>query len=450
MRGTRLIRTLYSFLPGVIKPEVYTHNNFRKVINGVNELNQDGIKEFQLEQLKKIVKYSWENISGYRQLWQEKNFSPKDLRTLEDTVKIPIVTKEILRDNISYFSSKKRNSIYISTGGSTGIPFGFYVDRRNFYIEKAFISDVWSKCNDSLSFYTKSVVLRGIKINGIYENDPIVGLYLSSYQIGDETIKEYVNLINANNYPLLQAYPSSLYQLCKKIREHNLKITKSFSCIALGSEPLYDFQRELIELVFKAPISHWYGHSEMAVLAVQCPSTKQFSVYPQYGYSEVLKKDGSYAKTGETGEVIATGFWNYATPFIRYATRDFVEVGNNNLNIVNKDAQVYRKIDGRLQEFIVGKTSKIISMTSLNMHNDIFNEIEQFRFRQECIGIVDFQYVKKNKDEKIDESKIYNGLKHKLGSEFDLILNEVEEIKNSPNGKMRFLDQKLNIDSFIK
>ena len=42
---------------------------------------------------------------------------------------------------------------------------------------------------------------------------------------------------------------------------------------------------------------------------------------------EVLNEAGKPVEPGETGEVVATSFYNYAMPFIRYATGDFAELG---------------------------------------------------------------------------------------------------------------------------
>ncbi len=42
---------------------------------------------------------------------------------------------------------------------------------------------------------------------------------------------------------------------------------------------------------------------------------------------EILRSDGKPAAPGETGELVVTPLYSYATPIIRYRTGDFVEVG---------------------------------------------------------------------------------------------------------------------------
>ena len=52
-------------------------------------------------------------------------------------------------------------------------------------------------------------------------------------------------------------------------------------------------------------------------------------------------------------------------------------------------------------------------------------------------------------EETVNEKKIYSGIKEKLGNDYDLLLEEVSEIPLTAIGKLRFLDQKLDVALFI-
>jgi len=252
-----------------------------------------------------------------------------------------------------------------------------------------------------------------------------------------ESVKDYIKQIEKYKYPIFHVYPSALYLMAKVMKDNNLKLNHKFEAIMFGSEPLYDFQKELIKEVFDSKLCYWYGHSEKAILTGNCEKDDRFHTYPQYGITEVIN-----------GELTGTSFWNYATPFIRYKTMDFAQVGDENCDKCGRNYQLIDNIDGRLQEFIVSKSKNLVSMTAINMHDDIFYDIEQFRFYQDTIGKVVFNYMSKINTQ-VNVDKIYKGLKEKLTDEFELELKKVTSIEKTNAGKLRFLDQKLDMKGFI-
>jgi len=450
IKNNWLVRLIWLKAPDYLKPGHKAYTKFRELIKKHEHVSKNKIKEFQLIRLKQIVNYAWENIEGYRELWASGGFSPKKLKSLEDIRLIPFVTKELIRDNLSKFSNNKiKKRIYSTTGGSTGIPFGFYLEPRNISIETAFIHDLWSRQTPSISRSTRSVILRGDKTGQNVYRYSAKSLILSSYDINLINVKKYLGLIEKFRAPIFQAYPSAIFFMAKIMKEHSLVLKHRFVSIMLGSEPLCDFQRKLINETFGTKISHWYGATELVVLAGNCEVDSRFHVYPQYGITEVVDGDGNCVKEKQIGEIVGTSFWNMATPFIRYKTKDYAELGPEVCEKCKRAYQLLNKIDGRLQEFIVGKNHQLVSMTAVNMHDDIFDDLELFRFYQDVIGKVTFNYIKKASKMKVNEEKIYKGIKLKLGEEFDLDLKEVEIIEKTKNGNLRFLDQKLDINNFI-
>ena len=86
------------------------------------------IANYQLEQLKKVVRHSYENCPAYRSIFDREGIAPAGIQSLDDVEKVPFVTKENLRDRLEEFSCPWPGRKYVTTGGSTGIPFGFYWD----------------------------------------------------------------------------------------------------------------------------------------------------------------------------------------------------------------------------------------------------------------------------------------------------------------------------------
>ena len=95
--------------------------------------NNDKILDWQLKNLKKILIDAYNYTDGYRQLYDESNVHPNDLKSLSDIKFFPTVNKHLIRNNLDSFTSKKYNKnkyFLCSTSGSSGIPFSFYNLKR--------------------------------------------------------------------------------------------------------------------------------------------------------------------------------------------------------------------------------------------------------------------------------------------------------------------------------
>lgn len=453
LKKNNAIRSVYSWIPERFQKGYTTFNKCRKLIRETEYLSKKELEDFQFCHLKKIVNYAWENVEGYRILWENAFFEPKKLKKIEDIQLIPFVTKSMLRDNIKKFTNQSivRKKL-LTTGGSTGIPFGFYNQQKNVHIEKSFIYDMWARHYPSISTKCKSFVLRGAKVDGFYEHDPRVGIILSSYNITSKSVHEYVKLIERYRYPIFQAYPSSIYFMAKIMKEENIKLRHKFSSIMLGSEPLYAFQRKLIKDVFKTDLCFWYGATEQTVLAGNCEHDSRFHVYPQYGIAEIVNSKGMRVfNEGDAGEIIGTSFWNFATPFIRYKTMDYAELGAEKCEVCGRNYQLFNKIEGRLQDFIVDKESHLIPLTALifAQHFEAFSRIKRMSLYQDRVGTVEVKIIPAGDFDIKDEQEIVQTMTCAVDGRINVVIKKVHEVLLTNRGKLKFLDQKLNINKFI-
>ncbi len=451
LKKNKALSAVYAQLPSRLRFGSSTYYSFRKMIRNTMSLSGEEIASYQLARLKSIVNHAWENIGGYRTLWEEHNFSPDKLVTLTDIRKIPFVTKEMIRDRLDDFSYTDLKGLKkVTTGGSTGIPFSFYQQRKNELIEHAFMHEIWAQFYPQINLKTKATILRGKRLRETVGYDPLNGLILSSFDLTEKTIESYIKAIELYRTPILRAYPSSLYLFASLVEDKNLTIKHRFRAIMLGSEILYDFQKDQIQKIFNAPLVNWYGHAEKTILAGYCNSSTYFHAYPQYGVTEILNDNNSESGEGETGELVGTSFWNYATPFIRYRTKDFAVKGKGYCQHCNKNYLLIDKIKGREHEFIVDKKGKLIALTGISIVCGNFTEVQQFRFYQDIPGILTFRYIKKAGLLQVDTDYIRKSLFEKIGGDFTIIFQEVNEIDRTPSGKMMYLVQELDINRILK
>ena len=92
-------------------------------------------------------------------------------------------------------------------------------------------------------------------------------------------------------------------------------------------------------------------------------------------------------------------------------------------------------------------TGRLISMTAINMHDDIFDHIRQFQFFQEQKGKVTFRYIPKETCRPDVVQDMKRRLMVKLGDDVALGMEQVQEIPLTSRGKHRFLIQKLTLNT---
>lgn len=270
-------------------------------------------------------------------------------------------------------------------------------------------------------------------------------LRMSSYEMTPSVMDEYVDAIRRFSPTALIAYPSTALIFANHLIERSLSLP-SLRVVLCGSEQVFDWQRRVIEQGFGVPMHTWYGQSEYVSFASECRASGEYEFHPEYGLTEFLRPDGTAAAPGEQGEIVATSFLNRAFPLIRYRMEDIATRSSRPESACGHPYLRASRIDGRIQEMIVGKSGNLVSMTAINMHDDTFDSLRQFQFFQEMAGEIVLRLTPTERYNEGEREKIRRAIESKLGKEFVLILDEKTPIEQTERGKTRFLDQRLELD----
>ncbi len=445
------IRYIYSSIPDYIR----YGSTFRETYNFLKQSekwDEKKLKEYQLKELQKLIYHSYETVPYYNKLFNEVRIKPKDIQDFNDIKKIPYLTKEIIRNNLEDLISNKydKNKLkYVTTGGSTGVPMGFYVDKLyDKPREWAFITSMWSRIGYDVNKVNRNVILRGnIPYKGVYEYKNR-DLILSSFKLTEENMHVYIDLMEKFNPDFIRAYPSAIHMLCKYILNNNIKPKmKNLKAIICASENLYNFQRKEIEEAFGVRVYSFYGHSEHACIGGECENTGLYHLQSEYGYSEIINETGQDAvEEDEIGELVATGFGNYAMPFIRYRTNDMV-VNTNKICNCGRHYKVIKKVEGRQQEYFLDKNGEKVIFTwadyPLWEYKDM---IWAYQYIQNEPGQVILN-IELKKGVEINSKDFKNIKKIFLDyyTDFDIEILLVKSIQRTKRGKFKYLVQNLNI-----
>jgi len=463
----------YEFLRPVVEVAKYVYHSiplplrhgreFRRMYNFLQASqwwSKEKLEEYQMRELDKLLKYAYENVPYYRRIFDETGLKPKDIQDFDHFKKLPFLTKDIVRENLNDLIAKnipKRNMNYVTTGGTSGKPLGFYIEKRTDFIRMAFEWREWNWIG--YEFGDRCVVLRGNVIKRKEHNEPSWWEYdrrhnyliLSVYDMTEENLMKYIQKIEEFKPKVIRAYPSALDILARFIKENNLSVNekRNLKAISTSSENLYPIQRESIEQTFKCKVFDKYGNCEQVTILGECEKHDGYHDFMEYSYTEILDEAGKEVTgEGKVGEIVSTGFTNYAMPFIRYKTEDLAEYTNNRCSCGRK-LPLIKRIQGRLQELVVTKRGNLISMVALNMHSDVFDNVKQFQFYQDVPGKVIFKVIKKDTYTKKDTMYILQELQRKMKNQVDITIEFVSRIPLGSRGKYTFLEQKLPIADYI-
>jgi len=444
------------YIYGSIPPRFRYGKVFWKTYNFLQESqwwSREKLEDYQMQQLSKLFHHAYENVPYYRRVFDERGLKPKDIDNFDDLKKLPYLTKEFIRDNLPELLAQnypKSKLQYVTTGGSTGIPLGFYHEKGvSNAKEYAFMFTQWKRVGFKMG--DKRVVLRSGVIqsaskNKFWEYNPIDRvLNLSPFHMTDDTLPKYIKKIKDFRPDYLHVLPSTFSILARFMKDHNIEPFPTVKALLCGSENIYPWQRQVFEDTFQCRIYSWYGHSEMAVLAGECENSSNYHIFPEYGAVELIDNNGKPIEEEEVrGEIVATGFNNYAMPFIRYRTGDIAVYSKQECSC-GRNYPMLKKIEGRIQELIVLKDGTYIPATVFLQHFEAFNNIKEMQIIQEKAGIVIVNIIKRPKYSKIDEQEILSYVQKGIGDRLDIEFAYVDNISRFKSGKYKFLIQKLPI-----
>ncbi len=360
--------------------------------------------------------------------------------SLEQLADYPLLTKADLlthREEMVNPDLPASARLYLTTGGSSGVPVGFYLHKGvSRPKEQAYLEAQWRRRGYQPGAPT--AVLRGALTSrradgAIAWYDPVRNwLMLSSSHLTPQRLPEYLAALRRFQPLHLHAYPSAALLLAKLMIESGTRLECDLTSVLCGSEKLDAADQAFLERHFQAPVFHWYGHSERAVLAGQGARSNHLYFWPAYGYAELGPSDAAGRR-----EVIATSFHNHVMPLIRYRTGDYVTppaAAERELPMLEIAA-----VAGRDYEFLVSGRGRRLSLTTINRHDDAFDGLLALQFVQERAGEVEFRYQAGSSWHQQRLGLITKALRDKLGDDFELRLKQVDEVEKTTAGKHRWL-----------
>ena len=344
-------------------------------------------EKIQLDHLRGLLHDAIAQVEFYRSFYRSRGFNPDQLRSLDDWIKIPIVTKDDFQAvPLLERTARGQRGLKTNTGGTSGQPLEFYIDNQAFAREWAHMHHIW-KAHGYRPDHLK-MTFRGKHFDArqpLHYNAVHNEFIVNANSPMSAVVEAIIALPASTVIRWLHGYPSLVAEFAHACAELPPAFLGHFRSrlfgVLLGSEYPAPVYRCVIEKILSTNVVSWYGHSEMAVLARET-ALGLYETLPTYGYAEAIP----VAQTG-ANRLVCTSLHNRVHPFIRYDTGDLIEPVSQ-----HSGSLAFRIVDGRIGEYIVDRNGMRHSLTAIifGRHHAAFSLIKHLQVRQDLIGRVTF------------------------------------------------------------
>lgn len=398
------------------------------------------INRYQEHKLRQMVRYCWKYVPYYRQKWNKFIRNPKEIQTIKDLQKLPILTKEDVRHELENLRTRKRwvYSTEARTGGSTGQPVIFQMTRMDEEIAWAQMYVGWARAGyrigDPFLIVGGESVGVGLSDNRIWR-DRLLSRWVSS---GSNITRERVIALTQTRHfdmiKLIYGYPTAIRELCEHLDELAVR-PPNLKGVVCTAEMLRPEVRDRIKEVLKVDrvLDQW-GLHDGGLHASEGPEQDGLHVSFHRGVLEIVDENNQQiTETNKTGRAVGTSLCNFATPFIRYDTGDQIHWKTYQPSASGIHWPRIGPVDGRTGDIIYLK-HKTITMPGLTL---VMRWVE---------GLIEYQFIqtgpehikvrlKKGKTFSWDEKEVLHYLKNKIDKDVNWEI-EWGEAERTKNGKI--------------
>ncbi len=287
------------------------------------------MRKFQLENLRKIVKWLYNKVPFYKNQFDALGLKPEDIKELEDLSKLPFTARNDLRDNYPFGLCAVPLDEVIrihASSGTTGKPI------TGPYTQSDLVQ--WTDC------MARNLYAAGVRSNDVCQNAYGMGLFtggLGFHQgatrvgcavipISSGQTERQIIVMQDFGVTVLLCTPTYALTIAERADEMGVQIKDLPLRIGVfGAEPWTIAMRKEIEERMGIKAMEAYGLTECGGpgIAYDCIVQDGLHVNEDHFIAEIIDPvTGEVLPLGTKGELVFTAIQRQAMPLIRYRTRD--------------------------------------------------------------------------------------------------------------------------------
>ena len=330
----------------------------------IETLDRKALEKLQLERLKDIIKFSYENSPYYKRTFDAAGVKPEDIKELSDISEFPFINKQTERETqgVGSFLGElcavpEEDVVFISTStGSTGVPTMSPFTKQDFDefqdTESRWFWQIGMRPNDryvhALNF---SLYVGGPDVIGAQN--------LGALCIWGGTLpsERLLYILKTYQPTILWTSPSYAWQLGEKAKKSgidpkkDLSIRKIIVAGELGGS--IDTTRKAIEDLWGAELYDFYGLSDIfGACAAMCDAKDGLHICEDQILVETVDiHTGELLPPGSVGELVYTTLRKKARPMIRFRSGDIGWIDNTPCSCGRTHGRIH--INGRKDDMFI-------------------------------------------------------------------------------------------------
>ena len=409
-------------------------------------LTPEQVRDQQWTALKRVLRHAYEHVPHYRASFEELGVTPEDVRTPEDLLKVPTLSKDDLntdRDGLVAEGIDPASLRAGATGGSTGEPTRFLHSRPFLYAAQAATLRSYRWCGQDVA--GRAAYLWGSALDlsreaswkGRISSAVSNQLWLPAFRLTRANMLEYADAIARFRPVTLTGYCSALRAFAEFLLEEGIG-TVSPKAVISSAETLFPEDREKMETAFGCSVLDRYGGRELGDIAHECLEGRSLHVNAENVYVECVDAERrAHVPPGEPGEIVLTSLTEFAAPFIRYRVGDLGRLSNDVCSC-GRGLPLLESVEGRVHDLLHRPGGGYLPG---EFFPHLFKEcpgVRQFQVIQSAVTQLKINIVPGSKfsDRDLDIARAH--IRGELGAEMEVQFHVAEEIEPTPSGKHRF------------
>jgi phenylacetate-CoA ligase len=401
------------------------------------------IQALQLRRLQRLVRHACEHVPYYREAFQMAGMGPDDLRSLADLHRLPILTKDLLRDNL-YFdllsdNHDKRRIQKIATSGSTGEPLVLYAD--HFQLEMRW-ANTWRNVewtgyrwpDRQVRLWHATIGMTGTQAFKERLDAWFSGrTFFSVFALDGAALDRYVDYVRRAKPALLDGYAEAFNVVAHLLANKGIGGLKAGAIIS-SAQTLPPETRTLIEAQFGCRVFDKYGAREFSGIAHECEAHAGYHVNAESYVVEIIR-DGRPARPGEVGQVVVTDLNNRVVPLIRYQLGDLA-VATERVCPCGRGLPMIGRVIGRLQSVVLGTNGRYVPGTYFaHFFKEYEYAVARYQVVQEERDRLRVYIVRRSRFTARTETELRQGLAETLGHDMRIEFEFVDAVPLGRTGK---------------
>jgi len=420
----------------------------------IETASKDALRKMQAKKLKAIVRHAWKHSPFYRRKFEEANLTPDKIRSREDISRLPFVTKEDLRKSqeahppwgdILTIKPEECQRVHL-TSGTTGKPLKILDTVED-----------WSKfCH----IYARNLYAYGIRktdmVMPAFSFGPWIGFWAGYYACqeigcllfasGGMKTEQRVDALLTYPITVLGCTPSYALHLADLASKSGINLSQQakirISWHTGEAGAAIPGVKKKIEEAYGCKCFDFLGSTEIGPWGFNCEFQSGLThVNEDWAYPEVLDLvTDEPVGPGQRGELVLTNLERKANPFLRYRSRDIVQVADRKCPCGRTLFALEGSVLGRLDDMkkvrgIIVYPSKIEEIVRG------FKEVEEFQAAFKRIHDLDEVLIKIDPVPELDRGA-YASLQEKMGKALQIGLGIRASVELVEHGTLPRWDHK--------